>query len=232
MYRALIIEDDPMVSSINKQYLTANSQLDYIGSFSNGKEALEFCEKNPVDLAIVDYYMPMMDGMEFIRSCREKNLNLDFIMITAANQTENISACMQLGAIDYLIKPFTYDRFQTAITRFLDRKKLLHSGNSLSQEEIDKILSMNQQPVVPAANGGTTGMLEKGLQRKTLDLIQVYFQEHPDSYLTNEELAKEIGLSRITVRRYVNYLMDCGKLVSEINYGTGGRPSIRYKYKG
>lgn len=216
-----------MVSSINKQYLTSNSELDYIGSFTNGKEALDFCEKNQVELAIVDYYMPVMDGLEFIRNCRKKHLQLDFIMITAANQTENISACMHLGAVDYLIKPFTFDRFQTAIKRFIDRKKFLHGSEALSQEEIDKMFSPSQTE----DTSSTGGLLEKGLQKKTLDLVQFYFATHPNTYLTNEEIAKAIGLSRITVRRYVNYMMDCGQLASEINYGTGGRPSIRYKYK-
>lgn len=215
-----------MVSSINKKYLKTNNQLQLIHSFSNGKDALDFCEHHPVDLAIVDCYMPVMDGMEFIRNCRKLNLQLDFIMITAANQAKDISTCIQLGAVDYLIKPFTFDRFQTAINRFLDRKRVLEGNGSLSQDEIDKVLAAKQ-----LSSASTGVLLEKGLQQKTLDLIQKYFMNHSDSYLTNDEIAKEIGLSRITVRRYVNYLMDAGKLVSEIDYSTGGRPSIRYKFK-
>lgn len=204
-----------MVSSINKKYLKTNNQLQLIHSFSNGKDALDFCRQHPVDLAIVDYYMPVMDGLDFIRNCRKLNLQLDFIMITAANHAEDISTCIQLGAVDYLIKPFTYDRFQTAINRFLDRKRVLVGSGSLSQDEIDKLLALKQLSPAPAGV-----LLEKGLQQKTLDLVLEYFTNHSDSYFTNEEIAKEIGLSRITVRRYVNYLMDAGKLVSEIDYST------------
>lgn len=214
-----------MVASINKKYLKAQNQLQLIHSFSNGKDALDFCEQHPVDLAIVDYCMPVMNGLEFIRNCHKLNLKLDFIMITAVNHAEDISACIQLGSVDYLIKPFTFDRFQTAINRFLDRKRVLDGSNALSQEEIDKALALKQ-----LSSSSTGVFLEKGLQQKTLDLIQEYFMNHPDSYFTNEEIAREIGLSRITVRRYVNYLMDTGKLVSEIDYSTGGRPSIRYRY--
>lgn len=214
-----------MVASINKQYLSGNPQLELIGTFHNGQEALDYCLKNPVDLAIADYYMPVMNGLELIRGCRREHLQLDFIMITAANQTENITSCMRLGAVDYLIKPFTYERFQEAINRFLKRKEVLHSGDSLDQSEIDRLLALQQSASSNAA------ILEKGLQKKTLELVRDYFLLHPDEYLTNDEIAKRIGLSRITVRRYVNYLMDTGALVSEIDYSTGGRPSIRYKYK-
>ncbi|MDO4489997.1 MAG: response regulator [Lachnospiraceae bacterium] len=226
MYKTIIIEDDPMVSSINKQYLSSSKELTLVESFTNGKDALAYCRTNPVDLAIVDYYMPVMDGLEFIRCCRGEELALDCIMITAANRTEDITTIMRLGAVDYLVKPFTYDRFQTAISRFLEKKRLLTKEDALSQEEIDRLispmnLSLSQNAALP----------EKGLQQKTLDRVCEFFRSHKDSFFTSDEIAKEIGLSRITIRRYVNYLMDTGLLVSEIDYGTGGRPSIRYKIK-
>ncbi len=225
MYKTIIIEDDPMVSSINRQYLTGNPQLTFLQAFSNGKDALAYCEKNQVDLAVIDYYMPLMNGLDFIRACRERQLQLDFIMITAANQAEDIAACMQLGAVDYLIKPFTYERFQTAVNRFLSLKESLNSEKPLTQAEIDQLLSLKQ------SSSAAEPALEKGLQRNTLQLIREYFQNHNSTYFSNDEIAKEVGLSRITVRRYVNYLMDTGLLVSSIDYETGGRPSIRYKYR-
>ena len=50
--------------------------------------------------------------------------------------------------------------------------------------------------------------------------------------LTSEEIAEQVHLSRITIRRYVNYMVETGELVSSIDYQTGGRPSIRYRYTG
>ena len=52
--------------------------------------------------------------------------------------------------------------------------------------------------------------------------------ENPEHFFTSEQIAEHVGLSRITVRRYVNYMVDQGEITSSIDYQTGGRPSIRY----
>ena len=72
--------------------------------------------------------------------------------------------------------------------------------------------------------------LEKGIQRQTLDRILGYLEckEQRTQYRTCEQLAKETGLSKVTVRRYMNYLIEQKKAVSRVNYSTGGRPSIEY----
>ena len=83
MYNVMIVEDDPMVASINQQYLERNQNLKIVGQFRNGQEALEYLENNGADLAVVDYYMPIMDGLEFVRKCHEKNIKTDVIIVTA-----------------------------------------------------------------------------------------------------------------------------------------------------
>ena len=55
MYKVMIVEDDPMVASINQQYLERNQNLKIVGQFRNGQEALEYLENNGADLAVVDY---------------------------------------------------------------------------------------------------------------------------------------------------------------------------------
>lgn len=54
MYKVMIVEDDPMVASINQQYLERNQNLKIVGQFRNGQEALEYLENNGADLAVVD----------------------------------------------------------------------------------------------------------------------------------------------------------------------------------
>ena len=99
----MIVEDDPMVASINQQYLERNQNLKIVGQFRNGQEALEYLENNGADLAVVDYYMPIMDGLEFVRKCHEKNIKTDVIIVTAANTAQDISEFLQLGIVDYLV---------------------------------------------------------------------------------------------------------------------------------
>lgn len=231
MYQAIIVEDDPMVASINQRYLEAHGLFRVTGVFRNGEEAFDFLREHPADLALVDYYMPMLDGAGFLRKCREARLPTDIIMITAANSTKEIHALMQLGICDYLIKPFTKERFDHAIQLFLRYHGALEQEQPLSQEELDLMRQPIQEPRRTAAEAaGSTGSLpEKGIQLQTLNLIRQYLSEHPGRFFSSEEAAKGLCLSRITVRRYMNYLLEQGEIISQIDYATGGRPSIKYK---
>ena len=223
MYKVMIVEDDPMVASINQQYLERNQNLKIVGLFRNGQEALEYLENNGADLAVVDYYMPIMDGLEFVRKCHEKNIKTDVIIVTAANTAQDISEFLQLGIVDYLVKPFTYERFQKAIDKYLYRKNLAKQDKTLDQAEIDKLLSQDQN-IRPAEKV----VLEKGLQEQTLERIRTYLEEHKGTLMSSNEIASEVNLSRITVRRYMNYLVENREIISQIDYLTGGRPSIKY----
>ena len=223
MYKVMIVEDDPMVASINQQYLERNQNLKIVGQFRNGQEALEYPENNGADLAVADYYMPIMDGLEFVRKCHEKNIKTDVIIVTAANTAQDISEFLQLGIVDYLVKPFTYERFQKAIDKYLYRKNLAKQDKTLDQAEIDKLLSQDQN-IRPAEKV----VLEKGLQEQTLERIRTYLEEHKGTLMSSNEIASEVNLSRITVRRYMNYLVENREIISQIDYSTGGRPSIKY----
>lgn len=65
------------------------------------------------------------------------------IIVTAANTAQDISEFLQLGIVDYLVKPFTYERFQKAIDKYLYRKNLAKQDKTLDQAEIDKLLSQD-----------------------------------------------------------------------------------------
>lgn len=225
MYSVIIIEDDPMVAAINLKYTQMNSNLEVIGQFTNGREALEFLETHDADLAIVDLYMPIMNGLEFMQELRNRKHPIDIIVVTAANDTEHIRQLLSLGVIEYLIKPYEYDRFNQALSTFLEYKENLSSEQHLTQHQLDQLLRRNNTEL------NTAEALGKGLQQKTLDLIMNYMKQHAGEGLTSEILSNDTNLSRVTIRRYMNYLIEKELITSEIDYSTGGRPSIIYQYK-
>jgi len=226
MYRTIIVEDDPMVASINTSYLGKMSQFQLDRQFSNGREALSYLENHDIDLAIVDYYMPEMDGLAFIRACRARGYKISIIMITAANKMQDFTEFMSLGVLDYIIKPFTQERFLQALNHFMDySSQTSEVERTLSQEEIDAMASGTQE------EGQAPLDTVKGIQPQTLDNIMKCLKEHRGTYLTNNEIAAMLDLSRITVRRYMNHLVDMHKVVSRMDYTTGGRPSIQYTLK-
>ena len=120
-YSVLIVEDDPMVSMINEQYVLKSSDFQVAGTCRNGQEAIEFLKKQSVDLILLDVYMPIMNGIETLKKIRELKVSSDVIMITAANDTATIEDTMHLGVIDYLIKPFAYERFNVSLQKFKNK---------------------------------------------------------------------------------------------------------------
>ena len=223
MYKILIVEDDPMVAMINEQYIKRNKNFQIVGKCSDGKAALDFLEKERADLIILDVYMPHMDGFETLRNIRSRKIPAEAIMVTAANDIKSLEEALRLGVVDYLVKPFTFERFQSALEKFIAQNKAKKDLETLSQQSIDYI--------VENAHRKSSEQYPKGIQEKTLELIISFLQSSPDKWMTGDEIAEHSGLTGVTVRRYMNYLSESGKAVSQMNYETGGRPCMIYRMK-
>ena len=141
-------------------------------------------------------------------------------MVTAANDVTTLEDTMHLGVIDFLIKPFAYERFQIALEKFISNRNAFREAPVLNQSSVDSIIT-NAQKV-----GGKE--YPKGIQEKTLGLIRDYF-ENNSGWLSGEVIAENVGLSSVTIRRYMNFLVGSGEVEESINYETGGRPSMLYK---
>ena len=230
-YKVLIVEDDPMVAMINEQYVGKNPDFTVAGSCRNGKDALDFLASNKVDLVVLDVFMPYMDGIETLKKIREQNISAEVIMVTAANDTSTLEQTMNLGVVDYLIKPFALERFQIALEKFAAKAATLNKAGTLDQSSIDSIISGGAGPGgVPADSRITShkSVLPKGIQEKTLETIKDYFSKNPD-WQSGDTVAQKLGLSIVTVRHYLTYLVEIHELKEDMNYGTGGRPSMLYK---
>jgi response regulator of citrate/malate metabolism len=223
MYEVLIVEDDPMVAMINKQYVHQNPHFHVAALCRDGQAAMEYLDTHTVHLVILDRYMPHIDGITLLRHIREKMMPVSVIMVTAANDSASVEEALRLGITDYLVKPFFNARFQQALTTFLKRQDAFHDLDSLNQQNIDALINSNS---VKQDNE-----LPKGIQDQTLETI-CNSLENIHSELTGEEIADMVGLSRVTVRRYMNYLIEQGKIIGCMNYETGGRPCMLYRWNG
>ena len=221
MYKVLIVEDDPMVAMINEQYIKRNKNFEVVGKCNNGLSALDFLENNTVDILILDVFMPKMDGFETLRQIRNKQITVDAIMVTAANERESLEEALHLGIVDYLVKPFTFDRFQMALEKYIAQNNALKDIETLNQKSIDHIIDN--------ARKKSEDLYPKGIQEKTLELIMEYLNANKNIWFTGDEIAEKVNLTGVTVRRYMNYLAESGRVVSEMNYETGGRPCMQYK---
>ena len=112
----------------------------------------------------------------------------------------------------------------------------------MDQAEIDRLIRLRRpagltEEAAPGQSAGAAGGealqedLPKGLNKKTLEMVREFLKEHAEQSYTSENIASLVGVSRITVRRYVNYMVECGELDSRIDYHTGGRPGILYRIR-
>ncbi len=223
MIHTIIVEDDPMVTQINWQYLKHFRHFVVDAIFGNGITALEYLRVNTPDLIILDVYMPGMDGSTLLQRIRAENIKSAVIMVTAATEMSVVDDVLRLGIVDYLIKPYSFRRFEEALNKYLNKMNLLKYSTVADQELVDQL--MNHQTV------GTAADLPKGLNGKTLDIIYTYLKEAPQDRHTCESISSVTSLSKVTVRRYLNYLIETGRLSSSVDYETGGRPRILYSLK-
>lgn len=223
MYNVLIVEDDPMVAMINEQYVNRHKDFKVVGKCKDGELALSYIQKNPVDLIILDVFMPRMNGFETLRELRKDHKSVDVIMVTAANDRESLEEALHLGIVDYLVKPFTFDRFKIALDKFISQKKLLQDFDTLNQSNIDFIIDKTKKT--------SQEVFPKGIQDKTLQAILSCLKNNRSKEITSDFISEQTGLTAVTVRRYMSYLEENGTVIGELNYETGGRPCMYYYLK-
>ena len=219
----LIVEDDPMVALINKRYLEKITGVKTFGPVMYEKEIISSLKKNNIDLILMDVFLPEKSGIDILKSLREKNIFIDAIMITAANSTDEIKKAFAYGVVDYLVKPFEFERFKEAINKYRVKNKLLLNDEVLTQKDIDTLLmnsSLESQVKLP-----------KGLNEKTLDRVIKFLNENSNEVWTLREIAYEIKISNVTIKKYMDYLESIGKVNSEMTFGNVGRPEYKYFVK-
>ena len=209
--KILIIEDDPMVAMIHKEYFKRKEISNDLNHVSTLEEAKEFLENSDTDLIILDNYLADGQGIEFLPELK----GYPIIMITAANDVQTVEAALTNGVVDYLVKPFTYERFSQAIDKVQDYMKLL-SKEKINQDLIDDYLNSGRVEEEEDS-------LPKGLSRITLKKVLENIKEQETGF-TTQQVADALDISRITIRKYLNHLVNINVLSEDAEYYTSGRP--------
>ena len=209
--KILIIEDDPMVAMIHKEYFKRKEISNDLNHVSTLEEAKEFLANSDTDLIILDNYLADGQGIEFLPELK----GYPIIMITAANDVQTVEAALTSGVVDYLVKPFTYERFSQAIDKVQDYMKLL-SKEKINQDLIDDYLNSGRVEEEEDS-------LPKGLSRITLKKVLENIKEQETGF-TTQQVADALDISRITIRKYLNHLVNINVLSEDAEYYTSGRP--------
>lgn len=117
--KILLVEDELDLNNIIVRYLKKNNFA--VDAAFNGQEALDFLELADYDLIILDYMMPVMDGMTFLSEIRGKNIATPVLMLTARDSLNDKIEGLDRGADDYLVKPFEFEELVARIRALIRR---------------------------------------------------------------------------------------------------------------
>ncbi|AFU69418.1 two-component system response regulator, LytR/AlgR family [Psychroflexus torquis ATCC 700755] len=185
--KCLIVDDEPLAHRIIKNYCNNLSFLDIVKECHSAFEAINYLNENQVDLIFLDINMPKLKGLDFLRTLS----NPPLIIITSAYQ-EYAMEGYELNILDYLLKPFSFERFLKAINKAVSQKKLLDTS--------EKTPNIKVTPVSLPNNENQESIFIKG-DKKThqVQFDSILYLESIGSYvkihLENETI---ISLDRLT----------------------------------
>lgn len=125
--KCLIVEDEPIAQEILKSYIDKTNLFEMTAQLNNAVEAFAFLQKNTVNVLFLDIKMPQMNGIELLKALSKKPK----VIITSAYRDFAIDA-FDLDVVDYLLKPFSFDRFLKAISKTSNEISSSTSGHALS----------------------------------------------------------------------------------------------------
>jgi response regulator of citrate/malate metabolism len=217
----MIVEDDLRASYVLESTVNQHNNFHVVAACEGILEAELKAEAFEPELIMVDITLTDGNGIDLMKSLKQRGFNAAFIMTTAERETTTIETAIQLGVIDYLVKPIRMSRVLQALDDYLDFKKRLTKNNKIDQQDIDALFRKS-------SSQDSSRKTPKGIDENTLEKLNQYLETIEDHSFTAEEVGDAINLSRITARRYLEYLEDQGHVCMTLDYKTGGRPKQRY----
>ena len=222
----LIIEDDKRIADIHRRFIEKIDSFTVIGSAHTGEEAKDWVLALLPDLVLLDVYLPDVLGTELMTFIHDNSPETDIIFITAAAEIDIVKKAFRHGVVDYILKPLTFDRFKESLLTYKNKRETL-LGEGVVQEDSIKLLWNQTSSHTPIAN---TASPPKGIDPITKENV-VNHIKNIEGGITAEMLGLEIGVSRSTARRYLEYLVSEKRAFTELLYGSVGRPERRYLIK-
>ncbi len=220
----LVVEDEPVAADAHCAYVERVPGFVVRGVARDGAAAIRLLgdPSSAVDLVLLDMHLPDLHGLEVVRSMRTAGHRADVIAVTSARDLEVVRAAVSQGVVQYLLKPFSFAALRGKLERYATYRLAFAGDFASGQHEVDRVL---------ATLRGNDSSLPKGMSPESLDSVVAVLRPSPES-LSATEVATALGASRVTARRYLEHLADCGLAVRRSRYGGAGRPEVEYRWVG
>jgi response regulator of citrate/malate metabolism len=221
--RVLVVDDDFMVARIHTGFVQRVPGFEVIGSRHTGAEALAAVAELKPDLVLLDLYLPDLFGLDVLARLRSAGEDCDVMVISAAKEVEAVRRAARQGVADYLLKPFGFEELRERLERYAEQRHLLEAAVVEGQDDIDRVLARH------GSSAAATGPLPKGMSVETAQVVERVLRETGDT-LSATECAEQVGLSRVSARRYLEHFCSTGQAEVRLRYGSTGRPERRYRW--
>ncbi|MGC1210272.1 MAG: response regulator [Micromonospora sp.] len=221
--RVLVVEDEPLLAEAHKAYAERVPGFVVVGVAHTAREAmsaLRHRQGDGVDLVLLDFRLPDLHGLDVCRALRAAGSSIDVLAVTSARDLAVVRTAVSLGVTHYLLKPFTFAAFRDKLERYAEyRRQALADGEVAAQHEVDRMFA--------TLRGAARHTLPKGLDEHTLNAVLAALPA--GAGLSATEVSQRTGISRVTARRYLEYLVTVERAVRAPRYGTPGRPEVEYR---
>lgn len=217
----MILEDDLRASYVLESTINQQAGFKVVVACETCLEARMQFELFQPDLVFVDITLPDGSGIEQVRQWRSKGVDSHFIMLSGIRDSRTIEKAIQLGVRDYLVKPVRMSRVVQSLQDYQQYRQMLLNNEEVDQMDIDLLLHKSSQSSVRQT--------PKGIDEATLASLKDYLQRERPKTFSCEFIGEKMHFSRITARRYLEFLELEGVLRLELDYTTGGRPRRLYQ---
>lgn len=205
--KVVIADDSDFVRDGLRIILSMDEDFQVVGCAKNGKEAVELCVKNKVDIVLMDIQMPVMDGIEATKEISEKVLG-KVLVLTTFDDYDLVEKAIQNGAKGYLIKNHTPEKLKQMI------KSLYNGVNVLDETVFEKITKK--------ANEMSRIFDDSPFTTRELEIIKAVAEG-----LSNKDIAASLFIGEGTVKNHISTILEKGQLAHRtqlaVYYLTGKR---------
>jgi two-component system response regulator MprA len=181
MARVLVVDDEPAVRrALERALRLENYDVELA---SDGEEALDALATRPADVVILDILMPRLDGLEVARRLRQSGDRTPILMLTARDGVDDRVTGLDVGADDYLVKPFALRELQARLRALLRR-----SGDGAGDGEVLRYADLELDPIAHEVRRGDR-LIELS---KTEFLLLELFMRHPRQVLTRSTIFENV----------------------------------------
>lgn len=185
--RVVIGEDDNLIRESLGIILGADKDIDVVGTFSNGREVVEFIYKNKADIILLDVRMPVLNGVLATKEIGKVS-SAKVIILTTFDEDEYIQNAISFGAKGYLLK-------NTKPNKVIEAIKMVHAGNSVIQEEVLNKISKN---ILSDKNTKNLSIFTE----RELEIIKEICKGS-----SNKEISNNLFISEGTVKNYITSIL-------------------------